>query len=395
MKKLYYMGLESYKARYTLQLEEWNRRVFNARGLDVVYVPGTTLDNSQKIVVGQVLDAHGRSYFAMSQMMNLVQMMQQGIVTSDDVIYFEDMFQPGFESLGYIINQVPAEMRPKIYVRCLAQAIDPDDFVHVWGMGKWMDLYEKMVNEIVSISGGAVLATNEEMVMHMKIAGWTAPIYNISGLAFGKSEVQERVAAIKPFSDRKHRVVFSARWDQEKQPDFYMDLIAEWFNRHPESGVEFAVCSGAALKSNNDSYMERTRTMQKRGLLHIYEDLGKNDYYNIVNDSRVVFNCALQDWVSNTVSEADALGCNVLYPAYRSFPETFANDHTRLYSPWSIEDALDKLEKLLKKPSPLMGKISNWTDGTVGRVVDILEGNGEQWLRMSTDYRKHTHETKY
>ena len=395
MKKLYYMGLESYKARYTLQLEEWNRRVFDARGLDVVYVPGTTLDNSQKIVVGQVLDAHGRSYFAMSQMMNLVQMMQRGIVTSDDVIYFEDMFQPGFESLGYIINQVPAEMRPKIYVRCLAQAIDPDDFVHVWGMGKWMDLYEKMVNEIVSISGGAVLATNEEMVMHMKVAGWTAPIYNISGLAFGKSEVQERVAAIKPFSDRKHRVVFSARWDQEKQPDFYMDLIEEWFNRHPESGVEFAVCSGATLKSNNDSYMERTRTMQKRGLLHIYEDLGKNDYYNIVNDSRVVFNCALQDWVSNTVSEADALGCNVLYPAYRSFPETFANDHTRLYSPWSIEDALDKLEKLLKKPSPLMGKISNWTDGTVGRVVDILEGNGEQWLRMSTDYRKHTHETKY
>lgn len=389
------MGLESYKARYTLQLEEWNRRVFDARGLDVVYVPGLTLDNSQKIVVGQVLDAHGRSYFGMSQMMNLVRLMQQGEVTSEDVIYFEDMFQPGFESLGYIINQVPAEMRPRIYVRCLAQAIDPDDFVHVWGMGKWMDLYEKMVNEIVSISGGAVLATNEEMVMHMKIAGWTAPIYNISGLAFGKSEVQERVAAIKPFSDRKHRVVFSARWDQEKQPDFYMDLIEEWFNRHPESGVEFAVCSGAALKSNTDSYMERTRCMQKRGLLHIYEDLGKNDYYDIVNESRVVFNCALQDWVSNTVSEADALGCNVLYPAYRSFPETFSNDHTRLYIPWSIEDALDKLEKLLKKPSPLMGKISNWTDGTVGRVVDILEGHGEQWLRMSTDYRKHTHESKY
>ena len=395
MRKLYYMGLESYKARYTLQLEEWNRRVFDARGVDVVYVPGLTLDNSQKIVVGQVLDAHGRSYFGMSQLMNLVRLMQQGEVTSADAVYFEDMFQPGFESLGYIINQVPADMRPKIYVRCLAQAIDPDDFGHVWGMGKWMNLYEQMVNEIVSISGGAILATNEEMVMHMKIAGWTAPLYNISGLAFGKAEVQERVTAIKPFGDRKHRVVFSARWDQEKQPDFYMDLIEAWFDRHPESGVEFAVCSGATLKSNNDSYMERTRCMQTRGLLHIYEDLEKNDYYNIVNDSRVVFNCALQDWVSNTVSEADALGCNVLYPAYRSFPETFSNDHTRLYTPWSIEDALDKLEKLLKKPSPLMGKISNWTDGTVGRVVDIIEGKGEQWLRMSTDYRKHTHVAKY
>jgi hypothetical protein len=88
-------------------------------------------------------------------------------------------------------------------------------------MGKWMMDYERMVNDIVAISGGAVLATNEEMVMHMKVAGWTAPIYNISGLAFGKAEVRERVAGeLRPFTERKMRVGFAARWDQEKQPDF-------------------------------------------------------------------------------------------------------------------------------------------------------------------------------
>lgn len=391
MGKLYYMGLESYKARYTLQLTEWNKRVFDRRGVEAVYVPGLTLDNSQKIVTGQVLDAHGRSYFGMSQIMNLVRLMQQGEVTKDDVVYFEDMFQPGIESLPYILKQVPESSRPRIFVRCLAQSIDPDDFVHVWGMSDFMGHYERMVDSFVD----GVLATNEEMVMHMKVAGWKAPIYNISGLAFGKSEVQERVASIKPFSERKHRVVFSARWDQEKQPDFYMDLIDAWHTRHPNSGVEFAVCSGAKLKSNNNSYMNRTREMQVAGKLAIYEDLEKNAYYDIVNDSRVVFNCALQDWVSNTVSEADALGANVLYPAYRSFPETFANDATRMYVPWSIEDAMDKLERLLKKPSENMGKISDWNNGTVDRIVDIIEGKGEQWLRMSTDYRKHTHESKY
>ena len=107
MSTLFYMGLESYEARYTLQLTEWNRRVFERRGLNVIFVPGKTLDNTKAISVGQVLDAHGRSYFAMSQMMNLVQMMRQGVVTGEDVIYFEDMFQPGFESLGYIMNQIP------------------------------------------------------------------------------------------------------------------------------------------------------------------------------------------------------------------------------------------------------------------------------------------------
>ena len=391
MRKLFYMGLEPYKARYTLQLTEWNSRVFERRGINYQIVPGDTLSNDQAIVTGQVLDAHGRTYFGMSQLMNLVSMMKAGEINNEDVIYFEDMFQPGIESLPYIIKQIPAASRPRIFVRCLAQSIDPDDFVHVWGMGDFMGHYERMVDSFVD----GVLATNEEMVMHMKIAGWKSPIYNISGLAFGKAEVQERVGAIKPFADRKRRVVFRARWDQEKQPDFYMDIIEAWYARHPNSGVEFAVCSGAKLKSNNDSYMQRTRDMQARGLLTLNEDLAKNDYYNIVNDSRVVFNCALQDWVSNTVSEADALGCNVLYPAYRSFPETFSNDHTRLYIPWSIEDALNKLEVLLETPSPLMGSISDWTDGTVDRIVDIIEGSGEQWLRMSTDYRKHTRESKY
>ena len=393
MRKLWYMGLEPYKARYTLQLQDWNEAAFKKRGIDYEIVTGETLSNDQAIVTGQVLDAHGRSYFGMSQLMNLVKKMKAGEVTSDDVVFFEDMFQPGIESLPYIMDQVPANMRPKIAVRCLAQAIDPDDFVHVWGMGKWMGLYEKMVNEFADF----VLASNEEMVMHMKVAGWEAPIYNISGLAFGKEEVRGRVPGeLKPFHERAHRVGFAARWDQEKQPDFFLDLIEVWNTRynghHP---VEFCLFSGAKLKYNNDSYMARTREFEAKGWLKIYEDLEKNDYYALLNDTRVLFNCALQDWVSNTVSEADTLGANVLYPAYRSFPETFANDHTRLYVPWSLEDAIQKLSNLLKGPHSHIGKISDWTNGTIDRTLDILEGKGEQWLRMSTDYRNHTHKSKY
>jgi len=391
MRKLFYMGLEPYKARYTLQLQDWNTAVFDRRGIDYVVVPGDTLSNDQAIVTGQVLDAHGRTYFGMSQLMNLIRMMKAGACSNEDIIYFEDMFQPGIESLPYILKQIPESLRPRIFVRCLAQSIDPDDFVHVWGMSDFMGHYERMVDSFVD----GVLATNEEMVMHMKIAGWKAPIYNISGLAFGKAEVQSRVASIKSWEERKLRVVFSARWDQEKQPDFYMDLIEAWHARHPDITVEFAVCSGGKLKSNSESYMQRTRDLQAAGKLVIYEDLEKNDYYNIVNDSRVVFNCALQDWVSNTVSEADALGCNVLYPAYRSFPETFSNDHSRLYVPWSIEDALNKLEILLSWQHPRMGQISNRNDGTIDRVIDILQGNGDSMLRMGVDYRKHTREAKF
>lgn len=391
MRKLYYMGLEPYKARYTLQLQDWNESVFKHRSIDYQLVNGQTLDSDQNIVTGQVLDAHGRTFYSLTQMAELVKLMKEGQVTSEDVIYFEDMYTSGIDSIPYILRQVPKEFRPKIFVRCLAQTIDPDDFLHVWDMQGFMRKYEEMVNEFVD----GVLASNEEMVMHMKVAGWKAPIYNISGLAFGKNEVRERINhELKLFDERHMRVVFAARWDQEKQPDFYMDLIEEWYNRYGNN-VEFALLSGAKIRSNNNSYTKRTAKLEKQNKLKIYSDLDKNEYYNLLNDSRVLFNCALQDWVSNTVSEADALGCNVLYPAYRSFPETFANDHTRLYVPWSIEDAIAKLHELLRNPHHNMGKISDWTDKTIDRICDILEGKGEQWLRMSTDYRKHTRENKY
>jgi len=386
--KIFYMGLESYESRYTLQLTKWATTTMDRRGVEYVIVPGKTIDNSQAISVGQVLDAHGRSYFAMSQMMNIVEMMKDGTVTGEDAIFFEDMFQPGIESLPYIMNQIPEKDRPKVWVRCLAQSIDPDDFVHVWGMAPWMSKYEHMVNDFVT----GVLASNEEMVAHMKIAGWTAPLYNISGLTFDRDEVRSRVSHIPDFSSRKMRVVFAARFDQEKQPNFFMDIaeqIAETYD------IEFAIVSGGPLRSNNPVYLERARDLEKKGLLKIYDNLSKNEYYEIVANSRVLFNCALQDWVSNTVSEADALECNVLYPAYRSFPETFANDAERLYVPWSQQDAINKLIRHLNEPHRNMGKISAWTTGTMDRILDIMLGQGEFWRRDDIRYRDNTSVNKY
>ena len=397
MRKLFYMGLEPYEGRYTLQLQEWSERAFKRRGIDYVVVPGNTIDNTKAISVGQVLDAHGRSYFGMSQMMNLVQMMRNGEVTGEDVVFFEDMFQPGIESLPYIMDQIPESQRPKIWLRCLAQTVDPDDFVHVWGMSRWMSLYEQMCNEFAA----GILASNEEMVANMRIANWRAPIYNISGLAFDKNEVLERVGGtLKPFDERANRVVFAARWDQEKQPDFFMDIVEYCVGAtdpvtFETADVEFAILQGGPLRSNNPRYIERARQLEAAGKLKIYENLQKNEYYNLLNDSRVMINTALQDWTSNTVSEADTLGCNVLFPAYRSFPEIFANDETRLYVPWSKTDAVSKLWPLLDRQHLRQGEISDWTSGTIDRYIDIMQGNGEQWRRDDNRYRDRVAENKY
>ena len=389
MSKLYYMGLEPYEGRYTLQLQQWSEAAFKRRGIDYEIIHGDILDDSKSIVTGQVLDAHGRSYYSLTQMANLVKKMKSGQITWEDTIFFEDMFTPGIEAIPYIVDQLPWEYQPEIYVRCLAQTIDPDDFLHVWDMQEWMGHYEKMCDTWVT----GILASNEEMVAHMKIAGWKAPIFNISGLAFDKDEVQSRVAEIKPFINRKKRVVFAARFDQEKQPGFFMDLIEDYgkYNRD----VEFAVLSGGPLRSNDEKYLSRAKELEKTANFKIYENLKKNEYYELLADSRVLFNCALQDWVSNTASEADALGTNCLYPAYRSFPETFANDAECLYVPWSMEDVKNKLDHLLVNPRKKMGHLSNWTTGTIDRCIDIMIDGSETWYRNTKDYRNNVSGSKY
>lgn len=388
MRKLFYVGLERLKERYTYQLANWMLKAFERRGIDYVVVPGQEIDNTEAIHVGQVLDAHGRSFFAMSQMMNLVQMMRNGDVTSEDVIYFEDMFHPGFESLPYIMNQTPPDTRPKVWLRCLAQSIDPDDFIHVWGMRDWMAGYERIVNETAT----GLLATTEEMIPNMKIAGWNAPLYNISGNAFDKAEVLERLGCpVKPFELRPARVTWSSRWDQEKQPQFFMDMIEKLW----DSPIEFWICTGGMFRSNNQALVDRARAIEHEGKLHIIENCTKREYYQVLNDSRVLFNCALQDWSSYVSVEGDTMGANLLFPGYRSFPEVFANDHERLFVPWSQEDAINKLMKLLEAPHKNMGKISDWGDKCTDRIIDILQGDGEEWRRDEIDYRDHSPISKY
>lgn len=392
MRKLYYMGLEQIESRYSLQLGMWNEAVFTRRGIDYEIVCGQDLIPDRNIVTGSVLDVHNRSYYSLTQMAALVKLMKEGKITNKDVIFFEDATTMGIESLPYIFDQVPKKFRPNVYVRFLANTPDPDDFLARNGSFKWSRQFELMINEFVD----GILVASEEFVAHLKISGFTAPIY-VTGLPFGKEEVVSRVPFVKPIEQREQRVAFAARFDSEKTPEFYMQLAQRFYKTRPE--VEFAVfCGRNELTSNDKSILDFAKYLENSGTANfkVYTNLKKTEYYELLADSTVIFNCAKQDWVSNTVSEADTFGTLQLYPAYRSFPEVFANNAANMYIPWSLDDAAEKLEKMFSNPtSYITGKVSDWQNGTIDRTVDIFEGKGEEWSRNTLDYRKHITVPKY
>ena len=394
-RRLIYLPLESYEERYTSQLCKWNTDRFDKRGIDYTIVHGRDLREDDKINVGQVLDAHGRSYYSLHQMAKLVSLLHDGDFTNDDVIFSEDLFQPGFAALPYILAQLPLHKRPRIFTRCLAQSIDPDDFVHP--MRNWMRQFEMLVDKTVD----GILMANTEMGPHMRIAMFEAPLY-VTGLPFDKEEVKKRVteglaipSPLTPLSERKKRVVFSSRWDKEKQPWFYMDLIEKFHEQQGEDMPEFVITTGAAkLRSTNQEYIDRARDLEKRGLLTICEGLSKTTYYHMLANSQIQFNCARQDWQSNTLNEASALGTYSLCAAFRSFPQALNNNARFLFSPWSLEDANEKMCKLLEDAAEsdihesVIDYPADEMHRTIDKTIDILFGiNLSKRYLFDSDHR--------
>ena len=102
-----------------------------------------------------------------------------------------------------------------------------------------------------------------------------------------------------------------------------------------------------------------------------------------------------------TVSEADTFGAVTLYPAYRSFPEVFANNANHMYVPWSLDDAIARLNVIMEDIDDgrmshyNIGAISDYQDGTIDRTLDIMLGEGESYGRNNLSYRKHVSRAKY
>jgi hypothetical protein len=366
--RIIYVPLEPYVERYTLQLREWNIREFIRLKIKHTIIDGDNLEGKSinKIHTGLVLDAHQRSFYALSQSQQLVQMHYNGKITSDDFILFEDMFHPGIEALAYCVGlseyKKNDKYTPKVGVRCLAQTIDPDDFVHYTGLAHWMRHYEQMVCAFVDI----VFMNSAEMIPFMTAAGWNIPVA-VTGVPFGKQEILERQQFIRPFEERPKSVVFTSRIADEKQPEFFIAVAKKYKSIYDYHDVKFAFLSGGRISSPiiDKAVID--------GIVEVYPDLAKASYYEkLAYDTRVLLNCSLQDWCSITIPEADALGCNVLAPAYRSFSELFDNDRDRLYIPWSVDDAVEKLEEQLCSPSVKQGKISDYQDKSIERQIAII-----------------------
>lgn len=347
---LYYCALEPYKERYTFQLSQWMMHKWHHMKVDFRLMAPEI--NATQIETGQVLDCFRRSRWSFMQVDGIVDGIRQGKITSDDTIYLEDLFTPGAEAIPYCCHL--ASVKPKVYAYWWAQSVDEFDFTAP--MRQWMEFYELMMLNWLDGIFVACPSMKKRIVSGEMLVVDSNKIH-VVGLPFDSGEVIGRLPGNPKhnYNYRKNQVVFSSRWDKEKNPDFFCK-VAESVLRAKQAphDTTFVVCTGSkTLRSNDPSLVKAANRMRAYFPTQfvVCENLSKQEYYRILCESKVQFNCADQDWVSFTLLEAAVCGCYPIYPRFRSFPETLDGvpGQNYLYTHKNLNSATAAIESILNR----------------------------------------------
>lgn len=330
--RIIYVPIEAYKSRYTEYTsvadgvyEYW----FKKFGID--YVPIRPSNKVHEITQGIVLDYKLRTAWGFEQCNNLVNLIAEDLVRPyRDVIYFEDFWTPGFEMIPYaqslrfgsnISKHVP------VYSFCHAQSTDPYDFTASWA--SWM---RGMEQGWASYQSG-ILCASDEMSRQWALGGLPATKLHACGHTYSAEVVRKMFNIPEDVRNiaRKDRVIFSSRWDAEKNPWFYLALAARFAKSHPS--VEFTICTSLdKLTSNDPSALQALQKYQDMYTnVKVYEGLTKPEYFSMLLTSKVQFNCASQDFISYTLLDSALAGCAPLYPNLLTFPAALNKSTKNLY----------------------------------------------------------------
>jgi glycosyltransferase involved in cell wall biosynthesis len=370
---LFYLPLEPYKERYTMQWSApktgWLERMWIKAGVKYTRIDGQVDGAPSPIKTGCVLDAVKRSKFCFSQISQLLSLAEAGKVKNEDVIYMDDFWTPGISAIPYAFHLL--DLTPRIFAFLHAQSVDEFDFTHP--MRWWMRDFEIGIGKVLEgifVCGPCL----QELV----VRGGIAPKSNVhvTGHPFCEEEVRERMVGLDLYAKREQKVVFSSRWDTEKRPWFFLKVADEVLKQRPDT--KFVICtSSPKLRSNRTMWLHLLDTYREKypNNVILKEGLSKEDYYKELVTAKIQMNTADQDFVAITLLEASVAGAFPIYPYFRSFPETFEYNTDYMYERQSVWHAANKVIGVLDRDDL-------WTKDELDSRAWIHARFNLSWYRM-------------
>jgi hypothetical protein len=146
----------------------------------------------------------------MSQCANFLDMLNKDIVKDGDIVFLQDFWTPGIESLFYALD-LYGYKNIKFYARNWAQSSDEYDFT--FDMRKWMRHYELGLD--ARLSGMFVGSTLHRDLLRQD--GYTCPIHVVS-MPVSEEEIRSKVPnwKEKASESKKNVLCFHLDWIKKK-----------------------------------------------------------------------------------------------------------------------------------------------------------------------------------
>jgi len=315
--KIVVLPLEPMEERYTEQWHRWYQDELVRLKIPYVWVEGDRL--TETVEVGTVLDAAGTNYWKFSQLMEVCRLFHAGEIHDGDAFYTMDIWHPGLEAIRYMATLYKLDV--KIYGFLHAGSFTKEDFAEP--MSDWAIFFEK---GWVQLSDGIFMGTDYGPKQFGKLR--LQPGINqlnqlrkihVVGYPLNKQEAMHVAGVDKliPAQKREKIIVYSHRFDKEKRPDVFIDIMEELWEMRQDFKVIFTT-SRPTFRSNDPRLIDKL--MASNFNFEIAAGLSKGEYYKILSQAKLMMSTTIEEYFGLCVQEAMMFETPVIVPDDFSHP---------------------------------------------------------------------------
>jgi len=397
--KMFILPIEPLQERYTDWWEQQIPNGFRWLGNEVVVIEGKTFTGN--VIKGTVLDTYGTNYIKAQQIERVCELFQHGEVKDGDVFFVCDIWFPGIEAIRYMANL--SGIKVKIFGIWHAGSITIEDFMapeHQWA--KYFEIgYLNMCDGVFvgsEYSRQAILERLLPYVLSDEEAKYIADKIYAYGLPMNFVQMND----IK--TEKKPRVLFPSRFDIEKRPNVFLDMIEVIVANklYPKGkGVEFVFCTGRDSIRTNESWLLKKYKFMNQMLANDPDvsidfkfNLDKKAYYTLMSESTCMVSCTVDETFGYCVAEACALGTVPIVPRKFCYEEVLSSSDAELGSDLALgapEYMYSTFDELV---SAVTSYLKLWEDDNIAKqelakhkpilrsFVDPYSGVIREWDRI-------------
>ncbi len=368
MRTVWYVPIEPLAERYS---ESWYRNippylsVLDASTC-VEIVDGEPL--SDTVGVGTFLDINSTIAYKNSQMRKIAIAFHGGRVKNGDVFFFGDIEFWGLESLRLMadLNKI------KVYIFGFLHAAsytNEDAFSIAAPYQQYTEVGWLKACDAVFVGSqyhkNAVIERRLSRVpdilrIESKIHATGNPLFMSDYFPLGRHLLK---------NEKKHQLVITNRFDWEKRPNLSLDFAYMLKKRDPTLNIVITT-SRKTLKSNKMWLEEYARQLAKDGIVTIKEGLSKQEYHEVLMESKVMLTNSIEENFGYCIVEACLFDCAPLAKNAYSHPELLNSNPRLLFD--DEDEILDKAQALLYTRVPSVYSMGADYFSSMQRIIERM-----------------------